>query len=76
MEVKKIDHICIAVKNLEEAKKVLNPQETGVSVRQMLEALSPEGIKKTLGAIRRDAGLEDTETDPDQPSQRNKPRFK
>lgn len=61
---------------LEEAKKVLNPQETGVSVRQMLEALSPEGIKKTLGAIRKDAGVEDTETDPDQPSQRNKPRFK
>lgn len=59
---------------LEEAKKVLNPQETGVSVRQMLEALSPEGIKKTLGAIRKDAGMEDT--DPEQTTPRNKPRFK
>ena len=59
---------------LEEAKKVLNPQETGVSVRQMLEALSPEGIKKALGAIRKEAGIGDT--DPEQTTPRNKPRFK
>lgn len=59
---------------LEEAKRALNPQETGVSVQQALEHLSPEGIKKSLGAIRKEAGLGDT--DPDQTSPRNRPRFK
>lgn len=59
---------------LEEAKRAMNPQGASVSVQQMLEALSPDGIKRTLYAIRKDAGVEDT--DPEQTTPRNKPRFK
>jgi hypothetical protein len=59
---------------LEEAKRAMNPQGTGVSMQQMLEVLSPDGIKRTLDTIRKDAGVE--HTDPEQTTPRNKPRFK
>ena len=60
---------------LEEARKALNPaQDARKSIGQMLEAISPEGIKQKLSDIRKEAGLDDTGKEQDIP--RNKPRFK